>query len=168
MLSRLLWTGGSNRRAGRATTWRHFRALSASRHFITTSNGTDTGTNPRSTVKINDILRDEDLVESFVRGRGPGGQAINKNKSCVQLLHIPTGMRVHCQEARDLTTNRRIARKLLERKLDVLFNGPDSYLGRKFDKIRKRKAKARRRQGQCQGEIRDGDALKTTPATTNS
>jgi len=133
---------------------------------MTTSHGTSTGTDPpavktstRSTVKTNVILRDEDVKESFVRGRGPGGQAINKNRSCVQLLHVPTGTRVNCQEARDLTTNRRIARKLLERKLDALFNGRDSYYGRQFDKIRKRKAKARRPQGQCHGDERGADAF---------
>lgn len=92
------------------------------------------------------VLDEAEIEEVFVRGRGPGGQAINKNKSCVQLTHLPTGTRVSCQEARDLTTNRRIARKLLRDKLDLLLNGPLSRIGLKEQKIRKRKAKAKKRQ----------------------
>lgn len=40
------------------------------------------------------VLRDEDLIETFVKGSGPGGQCINKRSSCVDLRHIPTGIRV--------------------------------------------------------------------------
>ena len=40
------------------------------------------------------ILNDEDLIETFVKGSGPGGQCINKRSSCVDLRHIPTGIRV--------------------------------------------------------------------------
>ena len=45
-------------------------------------------------------FEEKDLVEKFVRGTGPGGQSINKTKSCVQLVHVPTGLTVHCQEQR--------------------------------------------------------------------
>ena len=40
------------------------------------------------------ILNDEDLIEKFVKGSGPGGQCVNKRVSCVDLRHIPTGIRV--------------------------------------------------------------------------
>lgn len=40
------------------------------------------------------VLKDEELVETFVKGSGPGGQCINKRSSCVDLRHIPTGIRV--------------------------------------------------------------------------
>lgn len=40
------------------------------------------------------VLNDEDLIETFVKGSGPGGQCINKRSSCVDLRHIPTGLRV--------------------------------------------------------------------------
>ena len=50
-----------------------------------------------------------------MRGRG-GGQKINKVKNCVQLKHVPTGSRCTA-EARTLS-NRSIARKLLERKVE--------------------------------------------------
>ena len=39
-------------------------------------------------------LNDEDLIEKFVKGSGPGGQCVNKRVSCVDLRHIPTGIRV--------------------------------------------------------------------------
>lgn len=92
------------------------------------------------------LLREEDLVEKFVRGRGPGGQCINKNESCVQLTHIPSGLRVAVQDARDLTTNRKIARKRLRDKLDLAINKETSKLGKRVAKIRKRKAKTKHRQ----------------------
>jgi peptide chain release factor len=33
-----------------------------------------------------------DLEEKFVRGSGPGGQAVNKTTNAVFLKHIPTGV----------------------------------------------------------------------------
>lgn len=40
------------------------------------------------------VLNEDDLIETFVRGSGPGGQCINKRSNCVDLRHIPTGLRV--------------------------------------------------------------------------
>ena len=56
------------------------------------------------------ILNENDLLEEFVRGSGPGGQSINKSMNRVRLTHTPTGMTVTCQDQRDLTSNRKIAR----------------------------------------------------------
>ena len=36
-------------------------------------------------------LKSEDLEERFVRGSGPGGQAVNQTSNCVVLKHIPSG-----------------------------------------------------------------------------
>lgn len=36
-------------------------------------------------------LKEEDLEETYVRGTGPGGQAVNKTTNCVVLKHKPTG-----------------------------------------------------------------------------
>jgi hypothetical protein len=48
------------------------------------------------------VLNDDDLIETFVRGSGPGGQCINKRSNCVDLRHIPTGLRVQvsCEQYR--------------------------------------------------------------------
>ena len=35
---------------------------------------------------------ESDLVETFQRGGGPGGQSVNKSNSLVLLKHIPTGI----------------------------------------------------------------------------
>jgi hypothetical protein len=39
-------------------------------------------------------LKEEDLRETFVKGSGNGGQAINKTNSNVELVHLPTGIRL--------------------------------------------------------------------------
>ncbi len=55
-------------------------------------------------------LREEDLLERFVLGSGPGGQKINKTSSCVWLKHLPTGREVKCQATRSRARNRLLAR----------------------------------------------------------
>ncbi|MES2706054.1 MAG: peptide chain release factor-like protein [Verrucomicrobiota bacterium] len=60
----------------------------------------------------------EDLTETFVRGRGNGGQKINKTSSTVRLRHEPSGIEVLCQEQRSLSQNRYLARELLCDKLE--------------------------------------------------
>ncbi|KAM3589720.1 hypothetical protein VKS41_000575 [Umbelopsis sp. WA50703] len=88
------------------------------------------------------VLNDDDLIETFVRGSGPGGQCINKRSNCVDLRHVPTGLRVQCQQTRSLAQNRGIARKILLAKLDDHFNGNLSKSAVKAKKI----AKAKKRQ----------------------
>ncbi len=58
-------------------------------------------------------LSKEDVVESFVRSSGPGGQNVNKVNSCVALYHKPTGIIVKCQKFRTQYQNRQQAWKLL-------------------------------------------------------
>ena len=71
---------------------------------------TTTSSNTRVT-----SLNDRDLEEKFIKGSGPGGQKINTRANRVVLKHTPTGLEVSCQEHRDLTSNRRLARKRLTR-----------------------------------------------------
>lgn len=58
-------------------------------------------------------LVEEDLVERFVKGSGPGGQKINKTASCVFLKHVRSGVEVKCQDGRSLQDNRVEARQRL-------------------------------------------------------
>jgi len=37
------------------------------------------------------ILQENELLEWFVKGSGPGGQNVNKRTNCCCLRHIPTG-----------------------------------------------------------------------------
>lgn len=64
-------------------------------------------------------IREADLVESFVRSGGHGGQNVNKVATCVQLVHVPTGIQVKCQISRHQGQNRRLARELLFAKLEA-------------------------------------------------
>ncbi|CAE6384216.1 unnamed protein product [Rhizoctonia solani] len=84
-------------------------------------------------------LKEEDLEEMFVRGSGPGGQAINKTSSSVSLIHRPTGIRVQCQATRSREQNRKIARKIMLEKLDQLVNPGLSKLEVQQEKIRAQK-----------------------------
>ena len=44
-------------------------------------------------------INEEELEERFVKGSGPGGQAVNKTNNCVILHHKPTGiLNVHMYE----------------------------------------------------------------------
>lgn len=90
-------------------------------------------------------ISESDIEENFVQGSGPGGQKINKTANCVQIKHIPTGIRVSCQQSRSLEINRHIARKILREKLDWHFNQWDSKLGQKIQKKRRAKAKSAKR-----------------------
>jgi peptide chain release factor len=54
-------------------------------------------------------------------------------------------MVIKCQETRSRPENRRIARRLLVRKLDVLENGEESWEGvRKWREIRKKKSREKK------------------------
>ena len=89
-------------------------------------------------------LEERELEERFVRGSGPGGQSVNKTRNKVQLLHLPTGLRVECQQTRDLTSNRVIARKILLGKLERLRLGDESRAAKRIKRLQRRKYNAAR------------------------
>lgn len=62
-------------------------------------------------------IRLADLVETFARSSGPGGQHVNKVSTAVTLTHTPTGASVTVQDSRSQARNRTLA---LERLLDSL------------------------------------------------
>jgi protein subunit release factor B len=62
-------------------------------------------------------LREEDIIERFVRSSAPGGQNVNKTSTCVYLKHVPTGTEVKCQKERSQAQNRYFARELLLKKI---------------------------------------------------
>lgn len=82
-------------------------------------------------------LRKEDVIESFIRASGPGGQNVNKVATCVELVHAPSGVRVKCQRHRTQAMNREEAWKLLERAIDEKYE-------EEIRKLRQRKEKYRR------------------------
>ncbi|RYE93075.1 MAG: peptide chain release factor-like protein, partial [Oxalobacteraceae bacterium] len=62
-------------------------------------------------------VREEDLLERFVRASGPGGQKVNKTASAVYLKHLPSGFEVKVQSHRSQVVNRFEARRLLVKRL---------------------------------------------------
>ena len=90
-------------------------------------------------------VREEDLVEKFVRSGGRGGQNVNKVATCVYLKHLPTGTEVKCQQERSQSLNRYLARRILADKIEAAVLGEASEEERRIAKIRRQKRKRSKR-----------------------
>ncbi len=90
-------------------------------------------------------VREEDIVERFIRAQGPGGQNVNKVSTCVHLRHLPTGIEVKCQQERSQAQNRYLARQLLLKKIESAILGKLSEEQKRIEKIRRQKRKRSRR-----------------------
>ncbi|HOJ44073.1 MAG TPA: peptide chain release factor-like protein, partial [Syntrophorhabdaceae bacterium] len=71
-------------------------------------------------------IKDEDIIERFIRSGGPGGQNVNKTSTCVYLKHLPTGIEVKCQKERSQALNRYLARRILVEKIEEMLLGEES------------------------------------------
>jgi protein subunit release factor B len=90
-------------------------------------------------------VREEDIVEKFIRSQGPGGQNVNKVSTCVYLKHIPSGIEVKCREERSQAMNRYFGRELLLRKIEESILGNLSEERKRVEKIRRQKRRRSRR-----------------------
>jgi peptide chain release factor len=90
-------------------------------------------------------VSEDDLRETFVRSSGPGGQKVNKTSSCVQLVHVPTGLSVKCQQERSQILNRFLARRLLLDRIERLQRGLVEAEKMRQERIRRQKRKRSKR-----------------------
>ena len=90
-------------------------------------------------------VKPEDLVEKFIRARGPGGQNVNKTSTAVYLKHVPTGVEVKMQQERSQALNRFLARRALADKLEARLRGEQSAEAARVAKLRRQKRRRSRR-----------------------
>jgi len=90
-------------------------------------------------------VKEDDLIERFIRSSGRGGQNVNKVATCVYLKHIPTGIEVKCSRERSQSLNRFIARKILLDKIENMVLGRASEERKRIEKLRRQKRKRSKR-----------------------
>lgn len=90
-------------------------------------------------------IREEDILEKFIRSGGHGGQNVNKVATCVYLKHLPSGVEVKCQQERSQAMNRYLARRILADKIETAILGKQSEEEQRIAKIRRQKRKRSKR-----------------------
>lgn len=101
-------------------------------------------------------ILESDITEAFLKGTGPGGQKINKTSSAVQLKHLPTGLVIKCQETRSRSQNRKIARRILAERIELMTMGDQSRAALKAERDKKKKASKNKKARRKYRKLEDG------------
>ena len=97
-------------------------------------------------------LEESDLVETFVRGSGPGGQKVNKSSIAVQLKHQPSGLEVKVHERSRMRIGS-ARRALCDLYCEKVLGQGTKQLGKRLRRKNKVRRKRRSRSGQAVGRI---------------
>ena len=91
------------------------------------------------------IEEKDNVIRKPIKSSGPGGQHVNKTQSAIFLQDKKTDISVKVGNSRDSVVNAGIAKKRLIDKLDMHYNGAESKLAKKIEKIKKQKERNRRK-----------------------
>ncbi len=90
-------------------------------------------------------VKEEDLIEKFIRSSGPGGQNVNKVATGVYLKHLPTGIELKVTRERSQALNRFLARRLLLAKIGAEILKVKTEREKAIEKIKRQKRKRSKR-----------------------